>query len=56
LIRYVDALEASLPVKLSEAEAKEKSGYIAWARAKIDWLNPLVGRKDEWLGCRKPGG
>ena len=32
------------------------AGYIAWARAKIDWLNPLVGRKDEWLGYRKAGG
>ena len=56
LIQYVDALEASLAVTLSDAEAKEKSGYIAWAREKIDWLNRLVGRKDEWLGYRKAGG
>lgn len=55
LSHYIDALEAALSVDSPEVDMTERCAYIAWAREKIDWLNPLVAKKDELLGSRKPG-
>ncbi len=53
---YIDALAASLPSDSAETAVADQRAYIAWAREKIDWLNPLVAKTDELLGCRHPRG
>ena len=53
---YIDALAASLPSDSAETAVADQRAYIAWAREKIDWLNPLVAKTDELLGCRHPKG
>lgn len=50
---YVDAIEATLDCDLPEEELTSRRDYMAWARDKIDWLNPLVAKNDSILGCRK---
>jgi len=49
---YVDALEALPATTVTEEELRQRREYIAWAREKIDWINPMVAKDDEILGCR----
>jgi hypothetical protein len=53
---YIDALAASLPSDSAETAVADQRAYIDWAREKIDWLNPLMAKADELLGCRHPKG
>lgn len=53
---YIEALAASLPSDSAETAVADQQAYIAWAREKNDWLNPLVAKTDELLGCRHPKG
>lgn len=49
---YIDVLEASLGAVLTDGELSQRREYVAWARKKIEWVNPLVAKEDEILGYR----
>lgn len=50
--QYVTELEKRVSLE-SDAEKKEKLlDYIAWAKGKVDWLDPFVAREDPLLGKR----
>jgi hypothetical protein len=51
---YIDAMEAALDASLPEDELARRREYIAWAREKAEWLDPLIGKEDPILGKRKP--
>lgn len=53
---YIDALEASLDTSLSVEELAPQREYIAWAREKLAWLDPLITKEDRILGKREPKG
>jgi hypothetical protein len=53
LKEYIDAMESSLNDSLPEEELAIQREYVAWARKKIAWLNPLVGKGDDIFGYRK---
>nr|WP_286167046.1 hypothetical protein [Clostridium sp. D33t1_170424_F3] len=37
----------------SGAEDEETKAWIMWAKQKVDWLDPTIARKDEYLGKRE---
>lgn len=49
IYEYIAALEVNLKNINDELELEKLKGYIAWAKQKADWLNPLIAREDELL-------
>jgi hypothetical protein len=52
IYEYIVVLEQGLINRTDKSELKKARDFIAWARKKADWLNPLIGRNDELLGKR----
>ncbi|MDK2926238.1 MAG: hypothetical protein PWQ41_2012 [Bacillota bacterium] len=52
ILEYVSALEEAMQALTDERKRKELQEYIAWAKAKANWLNPLVNSEDPILGVR----
>ena len=46
---YVNAAEASCELD------EETVAWMNWARAKVDWLDPIIHREDELLGLQQHG-
>lgn len=53
IFEYVSALEKAMQALTDETKREELREYIAWAKAKADWLNPLVNSKDPILGKKR---
>lgn len=47
---YLSAVEEALGTKQID---QETGAWLAWAKAKADWFDPIVAREDEYLGKRK---
>jgi hypothetical protein len=52
IYEYIAVLEQGLINRTDKSELNKARDFIAWARKKADWLNPLIGRNDELLGKR----
>ena len=50
--QYVGELEKQAQNETDTGKRDRLLDYIAWAREKIDWLDPLVAREDPILGKR----
>lgn len=48
----MDALEASLNDITDEEVLRSHRQYIEWAKLKINWINPMVGKKDAIFGYK----
>lgn len=56
IIKYIEALEKALEFSTDEAQKKEMVKYIAWARNKADWINPIIAYDDPILGKKHNNG
>ncbi|HEX9062502.1 MAG TPA: hypothetical protein VF941_20200 [Clostridia bacterium] len=52
IYEYICHLESKALVSGKGRAASRVKDYIKWAREKADWLNPLIGGEDEFLGVR----
>lgn len=50
---YVTELEQNITDSNYSRERVDLQEYIAWAKEKVAWLDPLVKREDPFLGKRK---
>lgn len=52
ILEYIDALEKNLQNITDSDDKLKMKEYINWARAKADWLNPILQKEDPILGFR----
>lgn len=52
IYEYICHLESKALVSGKGRVASRVKDYIKWAREKADWLNPLIGGEDKFLGVR----
>ena len=53
IISLWDGLHTISAIENSGVEDEKIKTWIAWAKQKADWLDPIIARKDEYLGKRE---